>query len=183
MSVRQGLLAILDQGDCYGSQLRAEYLRRTGVAVNVGQVYTTLERLERDGLVEHRGVDDEGRVLWGATTAGRAEARAWLRAASIVDRRDDLALRIALALTHPGVDAADVIAAQRAAVQDALATAEPDDENSDAVTRAIVSAARRTRLEAESRFLDEAERLAAEAAPFDLSDERPRRGRPVRSAL
>ena len=45
MSVRQGLLAILDQGDCYGSQLRAEYLRRTGVAVNVGQVYTTLERL------------------------------------------------------------------------------------------------------------------------------------------
>ena len=68
-------------------------------------------------------------------------------------------------------------------MQDALATAEPDDENSDAVTRAIVSAARRTRLEAESRFLDEAERLAAEAAPFDLSDERPRRGRPVRSAL
>ena len=45
MTVRQSLLAILDRGDCYGSQLRAEYLRRTGVAVNVGQVYTTLERL------------------------------------------------------------------------------------------------------------------------------------------
>lgn len=182
MTVRQSLLAILDRGDCYGSQLRAEYLRRTGVAVNVGQVYTTLERLERDGLVEHRGADDEGRVLWGATAAGRAEARAWLGAASIVDRRDDLALRIALALTLPGADVAAIIAAQRAAVRDALETAEPD-ENLDAVTRAIVSAARRSRLEAELRFLDDAELLAEEAAPFDLSDERPRRGRPVRSAL
>lgn len=182
MSVRQSLLAILDRGDCYGSQLRAEYLRRTGVAVNVGQVYTTLERLERDGFVEHRGVDDEGRVLWGATAAGRAEARAWLGGASLADRRDEVALRIALAITLPGADLAAIIDAQRRAVRAALADAGPDDENLDAIAGAVVTAARRARLEADLRFLDEVELIAAEAEPFDLSDERPRRGRPVRTA-
>ncbi|WP_022880130.1 PadR family transcriptional regulator [Microbacterium sp. B19] len=182
MSVRQSLLAILDRGDCYGSQLRAEYLRRTGAAVNVGQVYTTLERLERDGLVENRGADDEGRVLWGATAAGRAEARAWLGAASLADRRDEVALRIALALTLPGADVPGLLAAQRAAVREALAAPVPEDENMDAVSRAVLAAARRARLEADLRFLDEVERLAGDAVPFGLSDERPRRGRPVRSA-
>ena len=53
MSVRLSLLAILDQGPCYGYQLRAEFDRRTGSTwpLNVGQIYNTLERLERDGLV------------------------------------------------------------------------------------------------------------------------------------
>ena len=53
MSVRQSLLAILDQGPCYGYQLRAEFDRRTGSTwpLNVGQIYNTLDRLERDGFV------------------------------------------------------------------------------------------------------------------------------------
>lgn len=183
MSVRQSLLAILGRGDCYGSQLRSEYLRRTGVAVNVGQVYTTLERLERDGLVEHRGVDDEGRVLWGATAAGRAEAGRWLGAASVTERHDDVALRIALALTLPGADIDSMIAAQRAAVRAALTETEAGggEEAPDAVTRAVMTAARRARLEADLRFLDDVKSIAAAAVPFDLSDERPRRGRPVRA--
>ena len=51
MTVRQSLLAILDQGPCYGHQLRAEFERRTGATwpLNVGQIYNTLERLEREG--------------------------------------------------------------------------------------------------------------------------------------
>ena len=57
MSVRQSLLAILDQAPCYGYQLRGEFETRTGGTwpLNVGQVYTTLSRLERDGLVEASG--------------------------------------------------------------------------------------------------------------------------------
>lgn len=182
MSVRQSLLVILDRGDCYGSQLRAEYLRRTGAAVNVGQVYSTLERLERDGLVENRGADDEGRVLWGVTAAGRGEARTWLGEASLAERRDEVALRIALALTLPDVDVAAILAAQRAVVSAALAAPDGDGEDADAVSRAVVRVARRVRLESDLRFLDEVERLAVDAAPFDLSGERPRRGRPVRVA-
>ncbi|CAI7673602.1 unnamed protein product [Penicillium discolor] len=62
MSVRQSLLAILDQGPCYGYQLRHEFDRRTGSTwpLNVGQIYNTLERLERDGLVQRGEADDHG---------------------------------------------------------------------------------------------------------------------------
>ena len=61
MSVRQSLLAILDQGSCYGYQLRTEYERRTGApTLNVGQIYTTLERLERDA---RRALRDVGKYV------------------------------------------------------------------------------------------------------------------------
>lgn len=182
MTVRHSLLTLLDQGVCYGSQLRAEYIRRTGAAINVGQVYTTLERLERDGLVEGRGVDDEGRVLWGLTAAGRTSAHAWLEGGSVTESRDEVALRIALAVTLPGADVAGILASQRAAVRAALDGPEPSGHGADAVAAAIVAAARRARLEADLRWLDEVERLARAAAPFALSAERPRRGRPVRAA-
>ena len=54
MSVRHALLALLSEGPKYGLQLRQEFEARTGQVwpLNVGQVYTTLQRLERDGLVE-----------------------------------------------------------------------------------------------------------------------------------
>ena len=54
MSVRHALLALLSEGPKYGLQLRQEFEARTGEVwpLNVGQVYTTLQRLERDGLVE-----------------------------------------------------------------------------------------------------------------------------------
>jgi DNA-binding PadR family transcriptional regulator len=54
MSVRHALLALLREGPKYGLQLREEFEARTGEVwpLNVGQVYTTLQRLERDGLVE-----------------------------------------------------------------------------------------------------------------------------------
>ena len=82
MSIRQALLALLEQGPMYGYQLRAEFEQRTGATwpLNVGQVYTTLTRLERDGLVEARpGADDEGRRRsTGSPSAGRrARSPAW----------------------------------------------------------------------------------------------------------
>ncbi len=53
MSVKHGLLALLERGSRYGYQLRAEFEQATGGTwpLNIGQVYTTLSRLERDGLV------------------------------------------------------------------------------------------------------------------------------------
>jgi len=179
VSVRLSLLAILDRGTCYGSQLRAEYERRTGARVNVGQVYTTLERLERDGLVQGAGLDDEARVLWELTVEGRVEVRAWLGGASLVEGRDDVALKVALAVTLPGSDVPGILSVQREAVRAALA--EVREERTDAVPAAIVQAARRARLEADLRWLDEVETLTAGVEPFDLSEQRPRRGRPARS--
>ena len=63
----------------YGYQLRSEFEQRTGSTwpLNVGQVYTTLTRLERDGLVKGAGADGEGHVMYHVTPAGRAEVAAW----------------------------------------------------------------------------------------------------------
>lgn len=124
MSVRQALLALLEQGPMYGYQLRAEFESRTGATwpLNVGQVYTTLARLERDGLVVAAGADEEGRPLYAATDAGRQTVATWFR--SPVERsqppRDELAIKLALAVTVPGVDVAAVIQRQRAASVAAL---------------------------------------------------------------
>ncbi|MDH6123282.1 PadR family transcriptional regulator [Kitasatospora sp. GP82] len=117
MSIRHGLLALLDQGPRYGYQLRIEFEARTGATwpLNVGQVYTTLGRLERDGLVAPHGEDEEGHLFYAVTDAGRAELRSWFE--TPVPRnsppRDELAIKLAMAVTVPGVDVAAVVQSQR----------------------------------------------------------------------
>jgi DNA-binding PadR family transcriptional regulator len=124
MSVRQALLALLEQGPMYGYQLRAEFERRTGSTwpLNIGQVYTTLTRLERDGLVAEDGADGEGHVVYRVTEAGRDEVATWFT--TPVERtqppRDELAIKLALAVTVPGVDVGSVIQQQRSATIAAL---------------------------------------------------------------
>ena len=124
MSVRSALLALLEQGPMYGYQLRAEFERRTGATwpLNVGQVYTTLARLERDGLVAGTGADDQGHVMYGATAAGRDEVARWFTTpvARTQPPRDELAIKLALAVTVPGVDVGTVIQQQRSATMAAL---------------------------------------------------------------
>ncbi|MDX6314687.1 MAG: hypothetical protein QOF84_2383 [Streptomyces sp.] len=117
MSIRHGLLALLDRGPRYGYQLRTEFESRTGATwpLNVGQVYTTLARLERDSLVVPAGEDDSGHALYAITDAGRTELREWF--ARPVDRksppRDELAIKLAMAVGSPEVDIRAVIQAQR----------------------------------------------------------------------
>ncbi|MGW6455614.1 PadR family transcriptional regulator [Streptomyces sp. NPDC055078] len=117
MSIRHGLLALLEHGPRYGSQLRSEFESRTGSTwpLNVGQVYTTLNRLERDGMVAQNGEDDAGHALYVITEAGQAELRSWFEAP--VDRssppRDELAIKLAMAIGARGVDIRAVIQSQR----------------------------------------------------------------------
>ena len=120
MSVKQGLMALLAEGPMYGAQLRVEFEERTGGTwpLNVGQVYTTLARLERDGLVEPTGeADAEGRISYRLTEAGSAEVGTWWT--TPVDRdstpRDELTIKLALAVTVPGVDVQAVAQTQRTA--------------------------------------------------------------------
>ena len=73
-------MALLAEGEKYGAQLRSEFEARTGGTwpLNVGQVYTTLDRLVRDGLVESAGTPDaDGRIAYRLTPGGHAELRAW----------------------------------------------------------------------------------------------------------
>jgi DNA-binding PadR family transcriptional regulator len=124
MSVRQGLLALLEQGPMYGYQLRTEFESRTGATwpLNVGQVYTTLARLERDGLVEPAGDDGDGHSVYRITQAGRDAVRDWF--GTPVSRtqppRDELAIKLAMAVTVPGVDVRAVVQRQRTATIRAL---------------------------------------------------------------
>jgi DNA-binding PadR family transcriptional regulator len=117
MSIKHGLLALLDQGPRYGYQLRTEFEERTGATwpLNVGQVYTTLGRLERDGMVLPDGEDEEGHLFYRVTDKGRAELRSWFE--TPVPRtnppRDELAIKLAMAVTVPGVDVRAVVQGQR----------------------------------------------------------------------
>jgi DNA-binding PadR family transcriptional regulator len=120
VSIRQGLLALLAQEPMYGAQLRSEFESRTGGTwpLNVGQVYTTLARLERDGLVKAAGAaDDEGRINYRLTDQGETEVQRWW--AAPVDRgdtpRDELVIKLALAVTVPGVDIQCLVQTQRSA--------------------------------------------------------------------
>lgn len=118
MSIRHSLLALLQDRPRYGYQLRIEFEDRTGSTwpLNIGQVYTTLDRLERDGLVRKEGADGEGHIVYTITAEGRAAVRTWFT--SPVPRtsppRNELAIKLALGLTLPGVDVGAAIHAQRA---------------------------------------------------------------------
>lgn len=120
MSIKHGLLALLTEGPMYGAQLRQEFERRTGNTwpLNIGQVYTTLSRLERDNLVTRTGQSDaEGRWPYALTEVGRAFVGAWWQ--TPVEReaapRSELAIKVALAVTAPRVDVSGLLQHQRMA--------------------------------------------------------------------
>jgi DNA-binding PadR family transcriptional regulator len=125
MSVRHALLALLSEGPKYGLRLREEFEARTGEVwpLNVGQVYTTLQRLERDGLVAAVGEDSAGEpAVQGApqkayqiTDVGTAELAKWLRVPPDLSTppRDDLVMKILIAIRIPGIDVYEVIQAHR----------------------------------------------------------------------
>ncbi len=193
MSVRQSLLAILDQGPCYGYQLRTEFDRRTGSTwpLNVGQIYSTLDRLERDELVERGEPDDQGHVYWHITDAGSAEVAAWLASPVVRNNgtRDELAIKLAVAATLPGVDVTAVVQTQRMASLAQLQQlqrakyAGSDPNGPEELSWSLVIDAMIFTAEAEIRWLDHTEqRLALHPKhAMALETERPKRGRPVKA--
>ena len=119
MSIKHSLLALLQESPRYGYQLRGEFEERTGSTwpLNIGQVYTTLDRLERDELVAKDGDDGEGHVIYSITAAGRTEVMDWFAqpVAQANPPRNELAIKLALALTLADVDVSAVVQAQRTA--------------------------------------------------------------------
>jgi DNA-binding PadR family transcriptional regulator len=119
VSVKLGLLALLDEQPMYGYQLHTTFKERTGDTwpLNIGQVYTTLARLERDGLVVPAGDDGDGHQIYALTDDGRAELAQWFATpVARADRpRDELAIKLSVALTVAGVDVREVLQTQRTA--------------------------------------------------------------------
>ena len=174
MSVRQSLLVLLAEKDRHGYQLRQEFEQRTGGTwpINIGQVYTTINRLQRDGLVVEAGRQDDGSVIYRLTELGRQEVTLWW--STPVDRaapaRDELAIKLALAVTSSGVDVRAVLQQQRTESLRALQLytqhkrrlpAEPEGSE---LARLLVLDSLIFTVEAEVRWLDHIEERLIQAA-------------------
>ncbi|MEA2828348.1 MAG: hypothetical protein QOG43_2787 [Actinomycetota bacterium] len=164
MSVRHALLALLSEGPKYGLQLRQEFEARTGEVwpLNVGQVYTTLQRLERDGLVESDDGESDGpQKGFRITGAGQAELVQWLRTPPDADvpPRDELVIKVLVALTVPGVEVGELLQIHRRHLLETMQryTALKHGAADDDVGLALVVDAELFRLEAVVRWLDAAD--------------------------
>ena len=163
MSVREGLLALLSDGPRNGHQLKLEFEAATGGvwALNVGQVYTTLDRLARDGLVE-RAHDDNGGGTTGKryelTAAGREALAAWWEPVPADDPppRDELMLKVLFATTLGEEHALAVVTEQRTALLTQLQARRREQRaaTSDDEVTAMVRDALIVRAEADLRWLD-----------------------------
>jgi len=165
MSVRHALLALLSEGPKYGLQLREEFEARTGEVrpLNVGQVYTTWQRLQRDGLVE--ADDDDGQdgpqKGFRITTAGATELAGWLRTPPDMSSppRDELVMKVLVALRVPGTDVRDVIQVHRRYLVQLMQqwTRIKESEAESDTSLALVVDAELFRLDAVVRWLDAAD--------------------------
>ena len=164
MSVPHALLALLSEGPKYGLRLQNEFEARTGEVwpLNVGQVYTTLQRLERDGLVEtDDGEDERSRKRYRITSAGDRELAGWLRTPPelVPPPRDELVIKVLVALQVPGTDVHEIMQVHRRHVIEIMqrytqvkaAAGEGD------LAVALVADAELFRLEAIIRWLDAAD--------------------------
>ena len=182
MSVKHSLLALLERGPAYGYQLRAAFESATGSTwpLKIGQVYTTHSRLERDEMVEALPENESGQRPYRITEAGKRHLAGWFASpVRAADRpRDELTIKLALAVTTPGVDVADVIQRQRAATLRTLqeyTRLKTDDENADLAWKLVLESMI-FRAEAEVRWLDHTEAVVARAdlpapSPFGHFDD------------
>jgi DNA-binding PadR family transcriptional regulator len=181
MSVRHALLALLSEGPKYGLQLREEFEARTGEVwpLNVGQVYTTLQRLERDGLIESDGTGEDGPQRgYRITEDGEHELDGWLRTPPDLTAppRDELVIKILVAVRLPGVNVHEVIQVHRRYLVELMQqwTHLKEDEAEFDLNLALVVDAELFRLDALVRWLDAAGgRLKRAAADAPLSGAAP----------
>lgn len=179
MSVRHALLALLSEGPKYGLQLREEFEARTGEIwpLNGGQVYTTLQRLERDGLVESDGTGEEGpQKGFRISAEGEQELARWLRTPPDLSSppRDELVMKVLVALYVPSADVHAVIQAHRRYLVELMQqwTRIKEAEAESDLNLALVVDAELFRLDAVIRWLDTADGRIKRAGPDQSNNPR-----------
>lgn len=161
MSVRHAILALLSSGPKYGLQVKQEFEANTGDVwpLNVGQVYTTLQRLDRDGMVESDDADADGpQNVYRITQAGEEELARWFRTPPDLTSppRDELVIKVLSALRVSGVDVLDVVQVHRRYLVELMQqwTRLKQDEAEFDLKLALVVDAELFRLDAVARWLD-----------------------------
>ena len=195
MSLKHSILAVLSIGDCHGYQIRQEIESRTGQTwqINIGQIYSTLDRLERDNLITAEGPNFEGQIRYSITPEGKAEALEWLKApvTQTTQIRHELAIKLALAVTLPGVDTELILQSQRISTLrnlQTLTTAKMNaSESPSDLAWLLILDSQLFALEAELRWLDHVEGLLLVSSARglesqnELNTKSSKRGRPTKS--
>ncbi|WP_166983700.1 PadR family transcriptional regulator [Paramicrobacterium fandaimingii] len=177
MTVKHSLLAILTLGPAYGLQLRDELVRRAPhrAGINVGQVYGTLERLRRTGLIVEGALTADNLQLYSLTAWGQQTVTDWMSRPAHTDSLDwtEMLDQVLVVSSIPGSSVEELLSGYRRAL--ALPTqsgSEPEAQ------RAALDSATTMLHDAATRWLDDASRtLHLPYASYGLSTLRPRRGR------
>jgi DNA-binding PadR family transcriptional regulator len=118
MSLKFGILGLLAEQPLHAYAVKARFEDLLGGSweVNIGQVYTTLQRLERDGLVEPaepRG--DRGRLPYRLTEVGSKALATWLAEPESEPQqlREEIYLKLLLAARVADGDLPTLLARQR----------------------------------------------------------------------
>jgi DNA-binding PadR family transcriptional regulator len=162
VSVPHALLALLREAPTYGLRLQTEFEASTGEVwpLNVGQVYTTLQRLERNGLVEADGAGERSQKQrrYRITSAGAQELSDWLRTPPelVPPPRDELVIKVLVARQVPGIDIHELLQVHRRHVIEVMQryTRIKAEAAAEDVPLALVADAELFRLEAIVRWLD-----------------------------
>lgn len=166
MSVKYAMLALLSAEPSSTYQLRKRFDASTGQGwpINIGQVSSTLQRLERDGLVYREASESEPDATgqpWELTDEGLAELRQWWDRPVVSEQkgRDELVVKLVLATVTPGVDVEALVQRQRAATQRTMhdLTRLRRDSDEDDLTGRLVLDHHIFLAEAELRWLDDVE--------------------------
>lgn len=194
MPVRHAILGLLHQRPRHGYDLREAYVALLGGPavwdLKPAQVYTTLQRLERDGLIvpgETGRFGGPDRTVYELTDAGRRELAAWFSAGVHGEHvRDTFFVKLIVAVSTPEADPREIIRIQRATLYrdlHALTSRRATLDRSTDLARALLLDKAVMHLEADLRWLEmvEARLGEIERQPIPLPEAR-RRGRPRKIA-
>ncbi|WP_166984648.1 PadR family transcriptional regulator [Canibacter zhoujuaniae] len=171
--VKHALISLLTLGDAYGSQLGSEILCRSGHKLNTGQIYSTLDRLQSEGLVTTTGATADGLQLLSVTEAGAQAVHNWAKTPA--ESYTDMVAKVSLLATVDAQLFATAVRVQRdywVAKDNSFELQHgnnyPHQVFTEEATTLLAGAA--------FAWLSHAEKIGA--APLPLNAERPKRGRP-----
>ncbi|HET6352232.1 MAG TPA: helix-turn-helix transcriptional regulator [Coriobacteriia bacterium] len=194
MPVRHAILGLLDQRPRHGYDLRAAFEALVGGPavweLKPAQVYTTLDRLERDGLVapvERVRIGGPDRVVYQLTDDGRSALHGWFAQGVHGDHvRDTFFVKLMVAVATTGADPRAVIRQQRITLYrdlHALTHNRATIDRTCDLARAMLLDKAVMHLEADLRWLDMVEARLGEIEQQPMPQPLPRRrGRPPRAA-